>query len=78
MDWVVALDDGGARALDDGGALDVGWLTGGREVACVAGGRVGAGAWSVSLAGTLAGSGNFSIGWPSRSRFMIAAQVAVG
>jgi hypothetical protein len=87
-----ALDDDGGGALEDGGALDEGGgalddddedgggaLGDGRRVGRVGCGvNVGTGAWSACLAGTLAGSGNFSTGWPSRSRFMIAAHVAVG
>lgn len=46
---------------------------GGAVVAVVAGGR-----WSVCFGGTLAAGGNFSIGSPSRSAFITAAQVAVG
>jgi hypothetical protein len=65
-----------------GGALDVGALldVGGALVWCVGGGPVGdgAGVWSVFFAGTLAGGGKFSIGWPKRSAFITAAQVAVG
>ena len=77
---VGALDVG---ALDVGalevGALDVGALDVGRDVWRVGRGvYVGSGAWSVCLAGTLAAGGNFSIGSPSRSSFITAAQVAVG
>jgi hypothetical protein len=66
------------------GALEVGTLLveggGGALVWRVVGRTVGEGAgeWSVFLAGTLAGGGNFSIGWPSRSAFITAAHVAVG
>ena len=77
------MDDGpcvGNVGALDVGALEVGaLLVAGDRVWCVAGGAaVGAGAWSVCLAGTLAGGGNFSIGSPSRSAFITAAQVAVG
>jgi len=64
----VGLDDGVVGALVVGalvvGALEVGAEVCGRDVACVGGGgvNVGTGAWSVCLAGTFAGGGNFSIG----------------
>ena len=64
--------------VDDGGALVVGADDDGRTVWCVAGGRVGAGAWSVCLGGTLAGGGNCSTGTPSMSAFITAVHVAVG
>jgi hypothetical protein len=66
---VVGVDDGGCVGALEVGALEVGVLEGGaevgRDVACVGGGggvNVGAGAWSVCLAGTFAGGGKFSIG----------------
>jgi len=58
-------------ALDVVGADDVGGCE-------LGGGGGGAGAWSVRLAGTLAGGGKGSSGTPTRSRCITAAQVAVG
>ena len=62
----------------DGGALVLGADEDGRTVWCVAGGRVGAGEWSVCFGGTLAGGGNCSTGTPSMSAFITAVHVAVG
>ena len=76
--WVGCVGCVGALVV---GALEVGALLveGGAFVRCVGDGvNVGAGAWSLFLAGTLAGGGNFSMGWPSSSAFITAAQVAVG
>jgi hypothetical protein len=65
-------------------ALEVGADDEDAWVWCVLGGGGGGamlgggGVWSVCLAGTLAAGGNCSTGWPARSAFITAAQVAVG
>jgi hypothetical protein len=77
----VGGDDVGAEEV--GGALDVGGalVVGAAEVVrWVGGGGGGAGEWPVSggVPVTFAGGGKVSTGVPTRSRFITAAQVAVG
>ena len=84
----LGMHDGGPWLVVDevgGGADEVGWLVGALDVgdedgwvACVGGGVYGAWPLSGGSPVTFAGGGKSFSGTPARSRFITAAQVAVG